>query len=93
MLQFHETVMGKRFFESTMPSLIEEINRLKKSNNELGTALLEQLHKLNENLNPKMERDIVGTNAMAHTLAEGWKPVMVFHDGDEEFIIVERRVD
>ena len=85
--------MGKRFFENTVPSLIVEINRLRSSNNELGTALLEQLHNLNKNLNPKMERDIVGTNAIAHALAEGWKPVMVFHDSGEEYIIVERRVD
>ena len=92
MVQFHETVMGRRFFESTLPSLIDEIHKLKVSNEQMAQALLEEVHKLNENLNPEMERDIVNTRGIAAALGEGWKPIMTFRDGGEDFIIVERRV-
>lgn len=92
MVQFHETVMGKRFIEHTMPALVDEVNKLKSSNEAIAEALLQELHMLNENLNPTMERDVATSGSICRYLDEGWRPVLTFRDSGGEYIIVERRV-
>lgn len=95
MVQFHETVMGRRFFDSTMPSLVEEINKCKASNASLMTSLLEEIHALNENLRPKeVERTVAVADNLGTYMVEGWRPILTFHDHRDgcDCIVVEREV-
>lgn len=95
MVQFHETVMGKRFFENTLPSMVDEIHKLKVSNEQMAQALLEEIHKLNENLRPKeVERTVAIADNLGVFLSEGWRPILTFRDHRDgcDCIVIEREV-
>ena len=57
-INFHETVMGKQFFQSTLPSLVrslEKKNELLETQNELLKEFLEKTKKRDDIMEQKMD--------------------------------------
>jgi len=52
MSEFHQTVYGRNFFESQLPTLIKSIQQVAeaiKAANEINAAMLEEIKRRNEN--------------------------------------------
>ena len=57
-INFHETIMGKQFFQGTFPSLVrslEKKNELLETQNELLKEILEETKKRDDIMEQKMD--------------------------------------
>ena len=43
MVQFHDTIMGQRFLQGTMPKLVQELERLNKNLEEMNELKLQEI--------------------------------------------------